>query len=162
MQDQNNRIGAFIHHTTCRCCGSANLVKVMDFGAMPLAGGFLKQEQFVEEKVYPLHVSFCNDCTLVQVPQAIPPATLFKDYFYFSSAIKTLVDHCAAWATEAHERFLKDKKNPSMFEIGCNDGVMLKPFAALGVKAVGQCSRMALPRTILLGIISRIYRKPRM
>jgi len=109
----------------------------MDFGAMPLAGGFLKREQFAEEKLYPLHVAFCRACTLVQVPEAIPPATLFKDYFYFSSAIKTLVDHCTQWAGEVHERFLKNRSNPSVFEIGCNDGVMLKPFAALGVKAVG-------------------------
>lgn len=137
VAEQNKSIGAFINHTTCRCCGGSKLVKVMDFGAMPLAGGFLKPEQFAEEKLYPLHVSFCNDCTLVQVPQAIPPATLFKDYFYFSSAIKTLVDHCAAWAKEAYDRFLKDRSNPSVFEIGCNDGVMLRPFAALGVKAVG-------------------------
>ncbi len=113
------------------------MVVVMDFGAMPLAGGFLKAEQFSEEKLYPLHVSYCRACTLVQVPQAIPPATLFKDYFYFSSAIKTLVDHCTQWAGEVYERFLKTRTNPSVFEIGCNDGVMLKPFAALGVKAVG-------------------------
>lgn len=137
MNQPNNNIGSFIHHTTCRCCGSANLATVMDFGAMPLAGGFLKSEQFAEEKLYPLHVAFCRDCTLVQVPQAIPPTTLFRDYFYFSSAIKTLVEHCAKWAQENYERFLKDRSSPSVFEIGCNDGVMLKPFAALGVKAVG-------------------------
>ena len=137
MPVPNDRIGTYIHHTTCRCCGSSDLVTVMDFGAMPLAGGFLKREQFAEEKLYPLHVAFCRACTLVQVPEAIPPATLFKDYFYFSSAIKTLVDHCTQWAGEVHERFLKNRSNPSVFEIGCNDGVMLKPFAALGVKAVG-------------------------
>ncbi|OGL83943.1 hypothetical protein A3H11_04790 [Candidatus Uhrbacteria bacterium RIFCSPLOWO2_12_FULL_47_10] len=133
----NPQMGAYTEHTTCRCCEGSNLIKVMDFGNMPLAGGFLKSEQFREEKLYPLQVSFCRDCTLLQVPQAIPPATLFKDYFYFSSAIKTLVDHCTEWAKEAHERFLKERANPSVFEIGCNDGVMLKPFAALGVKAVG-------------------------
>lgn len=129
--------GTYINHTTCRCCGGSNLVKVMDFGAMPLAGGFLRKDHIAQEKLYPLHVSFCRDCTLVQVPQAIPPEMLFKDYFYFSSAIKTLVEHCAAWAQETYDRFLKDRLNPSVFEIGCNDGVMLKPFAALGVKAVG-------------------------
>lgn len=133
----NTQIGKFINHTTCRCCQGSNLVKIMDFGNMPLAGGFLKEEQFAEEKLYPLQVSFCQDCTLVQIPQAIPPTTLFKNYFYFSSAIKTLVEHCAAWAQETYERFLKEKSNPSVFEIGCNDGVMLKPFSELGVKAVG-------------------------
>jgi len=133
----NPKIGFYIHHTTCRCCESPNLVKVMDFGLMPLAGGFLREEEIAGEKTYPLHVSFCGDCTLLQVPQAIPPETLFKNYFYFSSAIKTLVDHCAAWAEETYDRFLKNREHPSVFEIGCNDGVMLKPFAALGVKAVG-------------------------
>lgn len=137
MNQPSAKVGQYIYHTNCRCCESVNLVKVMDFGNMPLAGGFLRKDQITDEKLYPLHVSFCNDCTLLQVPQAIPPATLFKDYFYFSSAIKTLVDHCAAWAQETYDRFLKDRSNPSVFEIGCNDGVMLKPFAALGVRAVG-------------------------
>jgi len=137
MEEQNNKIGKYVHHTACRCCQSSNLIKVMDFGNMPLAGGFLKEEQFGEEKLYPLEMDFCQDCNLLQVPQAIPSETLFKNYFYFSSSIKTLVEHCTAWARETYERFLKNKLNPSMFEIGCNDGVMLKPFAALGVKAVG-------------------------
>lgn len=131
------QLGKFTLHTTCRCCEGSNLVKVMDFGNMPLAGGFLKAEQLADEKVYPLHVSFCRDCTLVQVPQAIPPEILFKNYFFFSSAIKTLVDHNAMGAQQIYGRFLKDRHSPSVFEIGCNDGVMLKPFAALGVKAVG-------------------------
>lgn len=131
------RIGTFIQHTTCRCCGSQNLVKVMDFGNMPLAGGFLKEEDISKEKLYPLQVSFCRDCTLVQVPQAIPPEVLFKNYFFFSSAIKTMVEHCTNLAKEIYDQFLKYRSNPSVFEIGCNDGVMLKPFSALGVKAVG-------------------------
>lgn len=132
-----SKVGTYTERTTCRCCEGKNLVKVMDFGLMPLAGGFLRQEQIAQEKLYPLHVSFCRDCTLLQVPQAIPPEVLFKDYFYFSSAIKTLVDHCAAWAQDTYNRFLKHRQNPSVFEIGCNDGVMLKPFVALGVKAIG-------------------------
>lgn len=131
------KIGAYIHHVTCRCCGDTNLTKVMDFGLMPLAGGFLRKDQLLDEKAYPLHVSFCRDCTLVQVPQAIPPETLFKDYFFFSSAIKTMVEHCTNLAKEIYDQFLKNLTNPSVFEIGCNDGVMLKPFVVLGVKALG-------------------------
>jgi SAM-dependent methyltransferase len=71
------------------------------------------------------------------VSNVVPAEVLFKNYFYFSSAIKTLVDHLAEFAHETNDRFLKNRKDPSVFEIGCNDGVMLKPFAKLGVKAVG-------------------------
>jgi methylation protein EvaC len=104
---------------------------------MPLAGGFLKEEEIADEQKYPLDISFCENCTLLQVPVVIAPEVLFKDYFYFSSAIGTLVEHCGKWAKDTFEMYLKDKENPSVFELGCNDGVMLKPFAALGVKAVG-------------------------
>ena len=134
---QFQQIGEFIHHTKCRFCQSSRMTRIMDFGNVPLAGGFLKSEQFADEKYYPLKVHFCEDCALVQVNNAIPPEVLFKNYFYFSSSIKTLVEHCATFAKEVYERFLKDRERPSVFEIGCNDGVMLKPFAALGVKAVG-------------------------
>ncbi len=134
---QFERLGEFVHHTTCRFCGSSRLARVLDFGNMPLAGGFLKREEIPDERIYPLKLHFCEDCTLVQVNNAIPPETLFRNYFYFSSSIRTLVDHCGAFAREVHDRFLRNRKDASVFEIGCNDGVMLKPFAALGVRSVG-------------------------
>jgi SAM-dependent methyltransferase len=67
----------------------------------------------------------------------VPADVLFKNYFFFSSAIETLVDHFKCFAQEIHERFLKGKQKPSAFELGCNDGVLLKPLATLGVRAVG-------------------------
>jgi methylation protein EvaC len=129
--------GEYIHHTTCRFCQGANLVKILDFGDVPLAGGFLKEEQFAEEKFYPLQLHFCRQCSLVQVTNAVCPDALFKNYFYFSSSIKTLVDHFAHFARDVNERFLKNLRRPFVFELGCNDGVLLKPLAALGAKAVG-------------------------
>lgn len=137
MEDQHNRIGAYTKYSVCRFCERNRLQQILDFGNMPLAGGFLKQEQISSEKLYPLTVTFCADCGLVKVPEVIAAEELFKNYFYFSSSIKTLVTHCTAFAQEIYERFLKQRENPSVFEIGCNDGVMLKPFAALGVRAVG-------------------------
>lgn len=110
---------------------------VIDFGSMPLAGGFLKEQDIPREQRYPLDIAFCENCTLLQVPVVIAPEVLFKDYFYFSSAIGTLVEHCSSWARQTYDRYLKEREQPSVFEIGCNDGVMLKPFAALGVTAVG-------------------------
>jgi len=137
MSVEQKPIGKFVRRTDCRFCGGHDLVKILDFGNVPLAGGFLKKEQFAEEKFYPLELNFCNDCTLVQVSNVVAADVLFKNYFYFSSSIKTLITHLADFAKEAHERFLSKVDKPSVFEIGCNDGVLLKPFAALGVKAVG-------------------------
>lgn len=137
MEQNKGQIGEYIRRSDCRFCQSQNMVTILDFGNVPLAGGFLKESDFAEEKFFPLDLNFCNECSLVQVSNVVSAETMFKNYFYFSSSIKTLVEHMKDYAKEVNERFLEDRTNPSVFEIGCNDGVMLRPFAAMGVKAVG-------------------------
>ena len=112
------RLGKYHSRKNCRFCNGTNLTKILDFGNVPLAGGFLKEKDFEDEKYYPLDLSFCEDCCLVQVTNVVPADVLFKNYFYFSSSIGTLVDHCAEFAKETMERFLGDSKTPSVFEIG--------------------------------------------
>lgn len=122
----------------CRFCQGTNLSKILDLGDVPLAGGFITEEGFQYEKYYPLSLNFCLDCYLVQVSAVISADKLFKNnYFFFSSAIGTLITHFEAFAKEIHERFLEKKDSPSVLEIGCNDGVLLRPFSALGVRAIG-------------------------
>ena len=136
MDMHQKAIGEFTRHTTCRFCQSPRMLKFLDFGDVPLAGAFLTREQFASEKFYPLEVQFCQDCTLVQVNNAIPADVLFKNYFYFSSAIQTLVTHFRDMAGEIAERFCT-KGQAFVVELGCNDGVLLKPLLELGVKCVG-------------------------
>lgn len=131
-------IGKYLSRTTCRFCEGANLKRILDFGNFPLAGAFLKEEDFRNEKYYPFNLNLCQDCFLVQISDVVPSEVLFQEnYFFFSSAIDTLVNHFKSFAQETYERFLKDRQKPSAFELGCNDGVLLKPLAALGVRAVG-------------------------
>ncbi len=134
---EEKQMGQFTRRTGCRFCDSTNLEKILDFGDVPLAGGFLKEKDFAQEKYYPLDLTFCRDCTLVQVSNIVSAETLFKNYFYFSSSIKTLVKHFEDFAKDIRDTFLKNAKNPSAFELGCNDGVFLRPLATLGIKAVG-------------------------
>jgi len=113
-------------------------VEILDFSNVPLAGGFLKKIDFKNEKYYPLTIYYCEDCFLVQVSNVISVDVLFREkYFFFSSAISTLVNHFKKFANEIYDSYLKNKKEPSCLEIGCNDGVLLKPLMALGVKAIG-------------------------
>lgn len=131
-------IGNFVRRNTCRFCQGTKLVKMLDFGNVPLAGGFLKEKDFSHEKYYPLDLNFCQDCYLVQVSNIVSAEVLFQEnYFFFSSAISTLVEHFEKFAQEIYDRFLKGLSQPSVLEIGCNDGVLLKPLSDLGVHAIG-------------------------
>lgn len=116
----------------CAFCEAEGLVEVIDFGDVALAGGFLKEEAFARESKFRLRVCFCPSCYAVQVPDKVDPSVLFADYFYFSSAIRTLREHFNDYATEVVARFVTPR-HATVLEFGCNDGILLKPLADQGI-----------------------------
>lgn len=116
----------------CAFCEAEGLVEVIDFGDVALAGGFLKEEAFARESKFRLRVCFCPSCYAVQVPDKVDPSVLFADYFYFSSAIRTLREHFNDYATEVVARFVTPH-HATVLEFGCNDGILLKPLADQGI-----------------------------
>ena len=124
----------------CRFCSSPHIEKVIDLGNIPLAGGFLskdtKQSEFEKEKCYPLQVFFCKDCYFLQVSSSINPDVLFKNYFYFSSSIKTLVEHFKKNVEELRNIFSKPKAT-FVVEIGCNDGSFVTELQKNNFRALG-------------------------
>ncbi|MCX7090657.1 MAG: class I SAM-dependent methyltransferase [Legionellales bacterium] len=129
MSDQDN-----VMHS-CSFCDSQRMNKVIDFGDVALAGGFLKSEQFHQEQKFSLRLFYCRDCYALQVVDKVSADILFKDYFYFSSAINTLSDHFRGYAEEVTSRFLSPQ-TATVLEFGCNDGVLLRPLADQGIHTV--------------------------
>ena len=129
-------VGEYKYFELCRFCGSSNIQMVVDLGLMPLAGGFLKNlKQISKERFYPLQLNFCRDCFLLQVNSSVNPDILFKDYFYFSSSIKTLVEHFKKIANELKSKI--NSKKGFVVEIGSNDGSFIKALLDSGFKALG-------------------------
>lgn len=119
---------------TCRACESGALELLMDFGAMPLAGGFLDGPQAAqEEKRYPLPIHVCSDCGLIQIVDPIDPQILFHGYAFSASTVPGLVTHFSTYASWLVERF----SPKTVVEFGCNDGILLGPLNDRGVRAVG-------------------------
>lgn len=125
----------------CAFCGEKTKL-VHDFGKVALAGGFLKPEQFKDEKKYPLRLCYCESCHAVQLADKVDPDVMFRDYFYFSSANETIKRHFREYAKEVVERF-----NPrTAIEVGCNDGVLLSPLRSLGVVVTGVDPSTTVPK----------------
>jgi methylation protein EvaC len=125
----------------CSACGSKTK-NILDFGEVALAGGFLKPEQFKDEKKYRLRLNFCPKCYLVQLADRVPADVMFRDYFYFSSANSTIKNHFAEYAREVQGRFTPK----TVLEIGCNDGVLLEPLKAFGINVIGVDPSSTVPR----------------
>ena len=118
---------------TCAGCGGNSFETILDLGVVPLAGYFPTKEQLRNESKYTLSLLVCNDCKLVQTDSVINPKLLFEDYRYLSSI--GLSKHFSDVANTLDKRYGVKGKN--ILEIGCNDGVLLKPLQKLGAIVEG-------------------------
>lgn len=116
---------------TCRGCHSVDLHLVHDFGEQPLAGEFpLTPESKLRANRFPLDLTQCGVCGLLQVCNVPPINSIFhEDYRYSSSTIPSLVKHFEAYAKWIAERI---PSNSQILEFGCNDGVLLKQLSEQG------------------------------
>jgi SAM-dependent methyltransferase len=125
----------FAVRKTCRICGSTDLVLLIDYGFMPLAGGFADSADSSAFAVFPLRLFRCPRCTLMQVLDVVNPDMVFRNYSYASSTTQTLRDHFAGMGPEIVER--SGAKGKLAVEFGCNDGVLMRPLLAAGANALG-------------------------
>jgi SAM-dependent methyltransferase len=122
----------------CRACGGDAVVELLAFGPSPLADRLLRPDQLEEPEIaVPLTLTFCPECSLVQIAETVEPEVLFGgDYPYFSSVSATLLAHSRANAEELIER-LRLGPQSLVVEIASNDGYLLKNFVARGIPVLG-------------------------
>ena len=56
----------------CRSC-DANLKRFLELGDIPPVNAFLAESEIPDEKKYPLNLSYCPNCLLVQLETIVPP-----------------------------------------------------------------------------------------
>ena len=109
----------------------------MSFGRMPIANGFLTPEEFPQEYFFDLRVSFCPRCHMVQLAEQPDRSRMFHDnYAFFSSTSVRMAQHFAAFAGLVQDNYLSSA-DPFVVEIGSNDGITLRHFAAQGIRHLG-------------------------
>lgn len=114
----------------CRLCNSKDLRELYYFGRVPLANAYPKTQQ-ENEAIYPLTLMSCGECGHIQIAETVSPEVLFSEYSYASSDSPALVAHFQKYAL-AVSNFV-GMPCPRVLEIGCNDGVLLKAFASIGI-----------------------------
>jgi SAM-dependent methyltransferase len=118
----------------CRGCAQPAVRPFFDLGDQPLAGGFLDGEAAIaDEKQYPLLVSVCDNCGLVQITDPVDPSVLFSDYSFKTGTIPGLVKHFDGYA-----QWIADHYAPSsVVEFGANDGTLVAALGERGIRSIG-------------------------
>lgn len=122
--------------TECRICKSKKLEKFLSLGKTPPANAFIPKKEFKWEKFFPLEVAWCRTCNLVQLLHVVDKDVLFSHYVYFYSAMPAATNHFGGYTKDLMARFVKDPKRDLIFELGSNDGLLLKSFQEHGCKRV--------------------------
>ena len=126
-----------ISSAPCIVCDSRSVEEFLDLGEMPLANKFLSTEQLsVPEPTFPLRVGLCGECKHVQLLDGVPPAAMFEDYLYISSASDVLKAHLFDLSDVVTKRCALTAKD-LVIDVGCNDGTLLSGFQRHGVKVLG-------------------------
>jgi len=122
----------------CRHCGTPLEHTFLDLGFAPPSNAYLTTDDLARpEKYYPLKIKVCDQCWLVQTEDYARADELFSpDYAYFSSTSTTCLAHAADYAEKMTQQL--GLSNDSMvIEVACNDGYLLKNFAAAGIPCLG-------------------------
>jgi hypothetical protein len=105
---------------------------------MPLSDGFLTRAQLDQaEAKYPLELTYCRQCSLVQILETVPPESLFcNDYPYYSSFCDTLLTHSCENVLSLIARYALSSDS-FVVELASNDGYLLKNYVDNGIPCLG-------------------------
>jgi SAM-dependent methyltransferase len=121
----------------CRFCSTPLAEPMIDLGQQPLANSNLRPGQQSFERRFPLIVSACPSCLLVQADHAVPADAIFnEDYAYFSSYATSWVAHAQRYAEAMIERFGLGAGS-LVAEAASNDGYLLQHFVTRGIPVLG-------------------------
>ncbi len=121
--------------TECRVCKSKRIKDFLDLGKQPLANSLLDSETD-KEKFYPLSLSFCLNCSLVQLNHTADPKELFTNYVWVTATSLTAKKHADYFFKNIVSR-VKDLKDGYVLEAASNDGTFLIPFKKKGYRVLG-------------------------
>lgn len=120
----------------CRICGDRRLELMLSLGPQPLANSFMKPGETAGEPFFPLDVYLCANCGMLQMRDVVSPEVMFRNYLYVSSTSPAFVAHFKAFAEDVFKKLGLGAKS-LVVDIGSNDGILLKPFKALGTRILG-------------------------
>jgi len=125
-----------VKRLTCGACAGTKLDVFLDLGETPLANTYPASLND-KETWYPLQLGVCGNCGLVQLMEVVPDAEIYGgDYGFYSGGSPAQLAYHQRGAELLLSRFPEQAKRLTI-EVACNDGSLLRHFAAAGCKTLG-------------------------
>ena len=129
---------AYKFRKNCRLCSSREFKLILDLGKQPPSNSFItKKELNKTERVFPLRLYLCKACHHLQLLDVVDKEYLFSNYLYMTSANQPIIEHFHEYVNLVYRKFLKNRREKVVIEIGSNDGTLLKKFLKYDVDVLG-------------------------
>ncbi len=120
----------------CRICDASilDVVPFLSLREQPFANSLLNSLNEKEE-FYPLSLSFCKKCNLVQLNETADPNKLFSKYVWVTGTSRTAKDYSQKFCENVLSKV--DVSGSYVLEVASNDGTFLIPFMQRGHDVLG-------------------------
>src|SRR3990167_7667155 len=76
----------------CQVCGSSRLTRILDLGHHPIVQNYLDARALqAPETTYPLRLTRCADCTLVQLDYIVDPSAVFPPSYPYRTGLTNML-----------------------------------------------------------------------
>ena len=105
MRDAADDAPTALSQSRCRLCDSVRMRSVLDLGATPLSGRFLKPAELdLAEPTFPLHLRVCENCLLLQISASVWSRVADAEHCYFSSFSDSWAEHAKTFVGDTVRR----------------------------------------------------------
>ena len=118
----------------CRSCGSSDIAPILSFSPTALCESYSTEPS--EDDCYPLELSLCSICCLLQANHVIPDGEVFRHYYRNSLSISRDSSYIDDYVTDVIFRW-NETRNPFVVQIGSHDGGLLASFKEAGCRVLG-------------------------
>lgn len=120
----------------CMNCGGNGLREFLDLGAQPNGNRFPAVGETDNEPIFPMAMMVCETCWQVQIAEFPSQDFLFDDHPYVTGVNVPVVRHFEQLVPRVISK-CGLQPNDLAIDVGCNDGSLLRVFAAHGVRVLG-------------------------
>ena len=121
----------------CEVCGNKKLTKILDLGKNPLCDDLIKIGSKKKNKLYKIQILFCKKCLTGFQKYEVRKKDLFPKSYHYRARFTNDVLKGFKEIIKSSKNILKNLKNKTILDIGCNDGSLLNYFKKNGAKTVG-------------------------
>ena len=119
---------------TCRVCDSKNLTDLFSLGDLYISNFVDKEESGPKA---PLDMTYCNNCSLVQLKHTAPQELLYAGVYWYKSGVTDTMRMALRDITQKVEERFELYPEDVVLDIGSNDGTLLRTYQAPGIIRAG-------------------------